>query len=244
MSNIPFLILFLLIIAFLFRVDFIFYIIYVVFGVYALNRWLVPRNFKKLLILRQYSSHGFIGDLVTVQVNITNLSRIPVPWLLIRESVPVTLKREEGIKKVISVKGKERRQFTYKIQATRRGYYRLGPLSLSLGDLFGFTKIAGQVNPDYITIYPKIIPLRELGLTSNLPFGTVPSKQKIFEDPARPIGVRDYQIGDTPRHINWKATAKQRKLLVRTHQPAISLESFILLNLNQDEYHRDQKGYG
>ena len=238
MGNIPFLILFLIIIAFLFRVDFIFYIIYVLFGVYALNRWLIPRSLRCLRISRQFSSHAFIGDLVSVQIRITNKSRIPIPWLHIRESVPVVLRRGSRINRVTSVSGREGRRFTYQVQATKRGYYRLGPLSIAVGDHFGFTNVESQKDPSYITIYPQIIPLRKLGLSSNLPFGAIASKQRLFEDPARPIGVRDYKFGDTPRTINWKVSAKQRKLLVRIHQPAISLETFILLNLNKDEYSR------
>jgi uncharacterized protein (DUF58 family) len=104
--------------------------------------------------------------------------------------------------------------------------------------LFGFDSAIAHIDPDYLTVYPRIIPFARLKFPSLLPFGSVESKQKLFEDPSRPIGVRDYQAGDTPRHINWKTSARQQKLLVRTLQPAVSLETFVLLNLNKNDYSR------
>ena len=68
------------------------------------------------------------------------------------------------------------------------------------------------------------------------PFGSIPSKQHIFEDPSRIIGVREYQPGDSMRHIHWKTSAATGTLQTKRLEPAISIESQILLNLNRDEY--------
>jgi uncharacterized protein (DUF58 family) len=118
----------------------------------------------------------------------------------------------------------------------KRGYYRLGPLAITAGDLFGFRESLASLKPDYLTVYPTIIPLSRLTLPSRMPYGTLASKQRLFEDPARPHGVRDYRLGDSLRFINWKVSAHSDALLVRTHQPAISLETVILLNLNSSDY--------
>jgi hypothetical protein len=48
--------------------------------------------------------------------------------------------------------------------------------------------------------------------------------------------VRNYESGDSLRRINWKVSAHTRTLKVRTFQPAISLETAVLLNLNSQEY--------
>jgi uncharacterized protein (DUF58 family) len=73
-------------------------------------------------------------------------------------------------------------------------------------------------------------------LPSRLPFGTIASHQRLFEDPARPMGIRDFRSGDTMRQINWKASAHTRQLMVKTFQPAISLETAVLLNLHMPDY--------
>ncbi len=126
----------------------------------------------------------------------------------------------------------------------QRGYYRLGPLRLTSGDLFGLARPqSGQLPPGYLTVYPRIVPLARLGLPSRLPFGTVASHQRLFEDPARPMGARDFRSGDSLRQINWKASAHTQKLLVRTFQPAISLETMILLDLHAADYERRDRLY-
>lgn len=236
MSDLPFLILVLLLAALLLRVDFIFYIVYVCLGVYLWSQWFTPRAVQRLTIRRSYRDHAFLGEQVSIEVEIGNNSRFPLPWIQLVESVPVALRGGRELKEALSFRGKESKTLSYSVQAMRRGYYRLGPLLVSGGDLFGFRESQARLEPDYLTVYPEIVPISRLRLPSKLPFGTIASRQRLYEDPARPVSVRQYQVGDTLRHINWKASAHTDSLLVRTFQPAVSLESMILLNLNTTEY--------
>jgi uncharacterized protein (DUF58 family) len=166
---------------------------------------------------------------------------LALPWVQLSESVPPELRLGETTQKAITLRGRESHTHTYRIKALQRGYYQLGPLRLTSGDLFGLAKPrAGFLPPDYLTVYPRIIPLTHLGLPSRLPFGTIASRQRLFEDPARPMGVREFRSGDSLHQMNWKASAHTQKLLVRTFQPAISLETVIFLDLNRGGYqHRD-----
>ncbi len=52
------------------------------------------------------------------------------------------------------------------------------------------------------------------------------------------MGVREFRSGDSLRQMNWKASAHIQKHLVRTFEPAISLETVILLDLNSAAYER------
>jgi uncharacterized protein (DUF58 family) len=115
-------------------------------------------------------------------------------------------------------------------------------MRLATSDLFGLmSEQHGTIPADFLTVYPRIIPLTRLGLPSRLPFGTIASRQRLFEDPARPMGVRDFRSGDSLRQINWKVSAHTRSLVVKTFQPAISLETAVLLNLNAGEYERQSR---
>ena len=87
-------------------------------------------------------------------------------------------------------------------------------------------------------MYPRIIALAKLGLPSRLPFGTVTAARPLFMDPARPVGIREYRAGDTLRQIHWKATAHSGALSVKTFEPAISLDTAILLDLHRGDYDR------
>ena len=238
------LIIVLLVIAFLLRLDFIFYIAYVCVGIFVLSRWAIPYTLNKLRLKRNFSDHAFLGETVTVRVHWHNTARLTLPWVEFTESIPPGLRIGEPVQQVITLAGRKEREFSYQIQAGRRGYYCLGPLRLTAGDLFGLTNgSTGYLEPDYLTVYPQIIPLTRLGLPSRLPFGTIASRQRLFEDPARPMGVRDYHAGDSQRHINWKVSAHSDHLLVKRFQPAISLETAVLLNLHKPDFQQQDWQY-
>ena len=235
------LILILMLMAFFLQVDFIFYVIYVSIGVYAWGRWLMPRSIQNLRSTRSYAHQAFWGEVVPVSVQLTNVGRLPIPWIQIEESVAIQLKHGERLHQVASLGRGETAVFPYTVIARRRGYYQLGPLRLTMGDLFGIqSELVALLPADYLTVYPRITPLTQLGLPSRLPFGTIASHQRLFEDPARPMGIRDFRSGDSMRQINWKASAHSAahtgKLMVKTFQPAISLETAVLLNLHTPDY--------
>ncbi|HOU40686.1 MAG TPA: DUF58 domain-containing protein [Promineifilum sp.] len=234
----------LLAIAFLLRVDFVFYILYVLAGVFLWSRWHAARALTHLVASRAYRRRAFLGEQVEVTVTLENKSRLALPWVQFQESVPPELRLEESTQHVVSLAGRGQRSHVYHVKGLQRGYYRLGPLRLTSGDLFGLAKSrVGYLPSDFLTVYPRIVPVSRLGLPSRLPFGAIASQQRLFEDPARPMGTRDFRSGDPLRQINWKASAHTQKLLVRTFQPAISLETMILLDLHASDYERRDRLY-
>ncbi len=238
MNELAILIVLLILTAIIVRVDFIVYVAYVLIAVYGWSRWIVPRSLRKLAARRDFHRRAFLGEPVHVQVTLINRGQLPILWLQVVESVPPELRSGASANRVIHLGRKKQRQLEYQVRAMKRGYYRLGPLQMAAGDMFGFQERESTLEPDYLTVYPRIVPLTKLNLPSRLPFGTLPSKQRLFDDPARPHGVRDYRMGDSLRFVNWKVSAHSGTLLVRTHQPAISLETTLLLNLNSTEYSR------
>lgn len=245
MSQFTGLIIFLIAVAFLLRLDFIFYIAYVCMGVYAWSRWYTPRAFARLSGERFFSNHAFWGEVVDIKLRVHNANPLPLPWVQVSESIAVELRLNQQINDVTSLAKRETAEFTYQIKAARRGYYKIGPMRLATSDLFGLLpEQQGYIPPEYLTVYPRITPLSQLGLPSHLPFGTIASNQRLFADPARPMGVREYRSGDSLRQIHWKASAHARDLLVKTQEPAISLETAVILNLHLPDYsHRDRRYY-
>jgi uncharacterized protein (DUF58 family) len=59
----------------------------------------------------------------------------------------------------------------------------------------------------------------------------------LFEDPTRVFSKREYISGDSLRRIDWKSSASTGRLQVRLFEPSISLETFIILNLNSEDYY-------
>jgi uncharacterized protein (DUF58 family) len=70
-----------------------------------------------------------------------------------------------------------------------------------------------------------------LGFPSKEPFGETKANWRIFEDPSRAVGIRDYQPEDGFRHIHWKATARRQNLQVKVYEPTTSHNLVIFLNV-------------
>jgi uncharacterized protein (DUF58 family) len=231
----------LFIVAALLRVDFFFTIVYLLLIVYILSRLWVRHTTSRLEIRRRFTDHAFCGDNVTVDLMVRNTSRLPIPWLEIRESLPSELRSPPFHHEVISLGGREHHRFQYRLGCRKRGYYAIGPLTAQSGDLLGITpRSRRKATPEHIIVYPRVIPLQELGLPTHSPLAALPASAPLFEDPARVLGVRDYQKGDRPRRIHWTATARTGRLLVKRYQPAIARETFVCLDLNREAYGQRQ----
>lgn len=241
MSDLLILSIAMLAVAFLFRVDFIYYVVYVCLGVYITGRLITPRIVRNVKLNRLYDQNAFLGEQVEVSLTITNKSWLPIPWLRAVESVPPVLMVGQGANRVLAFRSRESKNLTYHVKAMRRGFYRLGPLIISAGDYFGIRELTSRLPADYLTVFPRIVPFSQLGLPSRLPYGLISTRHRLFEDPARPIGIRDYHSGDSIRHINWKVSAHSDEILVRTFEPVKSLETLLLLNLNPIEYSRQSR---
>lgn len=226
-------------VALLLRVDFIYYVLYVAVGVFVWSQWSGSRALRNLVAERRFARRAFLGEIVDITIRLTNNSRLALPWVQFSESVPPELRLEDPTSHVVTLHGRQTVEHSYRVRAQQRGYYQIGPLRLRSGDLFGLSKSRlGLLAPEYLTVYPRIIPLTRLGIPSRLPFGTIASKQRLFEDPARPMGIRPFRSGDSLRRMNWKASARIQQLQVRTLEPAISLETALYLDLNSEAFER------
>lgn len=220
-----------------FQMDWIYYLVYVLGGVWIFSHWWIRRGLQQLAVYREMVDHAFLYERPRVKLRFVNQSWLPLAWLQIQEQIPLDLKDVGEYNKIVTIASRSTLEHEYQLYCKRRGYYHVGPLQLRTGDLFGFVNGARQENNAVaLTVYPQVLSLEKLGLPSRSPFGTLSSRQRLFEDPARVAGVRSYSSGDSQRTIHWKASAREDALLVKKFQPAIALTVAIVLDLNRDAY--------
>ncbi len=239
MGNFIFFIVILFILAAILRIDFFFTILYLFIGVYFMARFWSRRVLKKLKIQRVFQQRAFLGERVTVTLQLENLSRLPVPWLMLNDSFSTVLSSPPFFREVIALGSKARQSLQYTLSARRRGYYLIGPLLLETGDLLGINRrINGQVEANHLIVYPKILSISQLGLPTHSPQVILSTTTPLFRDPTRIIGVQNYVPGDNPRHIHWPASATTGQVLVKQFQTAIARDNAIFLNLDRADYGR------
>lgn len=186
----------------------------------------------------------FVGEALTMTVSIANPKPLPVPWLQVDDLFPAELSvtgrklasseipKRHILNHVASLGPYERVRWDYAIECSQRGFYFFGPATLSSGDIFGIFGQRKQHDAiDRIIIYPRVVDLPELGFPGKEPFGEQTAKQRLFEDPSRTIGVREYHPEDSLRRVHWKATARQGDLQVKVYEPTITQQLAIFLNV-------------
>ena len=227
----------LLAVAFFTQAEFFFYLLYALFGIYFLGRLWARRSLHAVAVERRHDARVMSGDTLPVGVEVHNRSWLPVLWMRLGDTVPAELTTGAPFRHVFSLLPRERLRLDYTLACRRRGYYPLGPFVGLGGDLLGTASYeVRRGEADFVIVYPRIVPLRALGFPSQSPFGTLPSRERLFEDPTRIRGVRDYQPGDSPRRMDWKTSARLGALQVRRYEPAIALETAIFVNLNSEDY--------
>jgi uncharacterized protein (DUF58 family) len=190
-------------------------------------------------------NRAFEGETLSLTLRLINDKLLPVPWIEVRDSVPESVLIDEEHVSTTTSPGYvylarstnlgwyERINWPLQLRTPPRGYYRIGPARISTGDVFGFFPVQeDKEHVDPIIIYPRIYTLPELGLPPERPFGELKGRNRIFEDPGRIAGIRDYLPGDPMRRIDWKASARTQALMSKVYEPSATLHMLVALNVN------------
>lgn len=202
-------------------------------------------SLEEVVLTRELSEHRvYVGETVDVKLTLENRKPLPVPWIEVQTGMPrgmpvVDARTHIGatgapvLERQTSLGRRDRIEWPVTLRAIHRGYFRVGPSRLRSGDIFGFfeREVVTGFPADGIVVYPRTYALPDLGLDSARPFGEQRGGNRIFEDPSRVIGIRDYQPGDTMRRIDWKATARTTRLQSRIYEPSRTQSVVVALNI-------------
>lgn len=189
--------------------------------------------------------HAFADEAVPLSLSVDNPKVLPIPWLEWRLAVPdgaravgetLAASAAPGFSWVVrraALGWYERRRWDLHLIFPQRGYYTIGPSSLRSADLFGiFPRHTEVETPGAVVVYPKVLPLEELGLPADRPFGERPGGSPLFDDPLRVAGLREYRPGDPLRRVDWKATARSGVVTSRLYEPSATRQLYVALNID------------
>jgi uncharacterized protein (DUF58 family) len=183
-------------------------------------------------------SRVFPGEQVELKLRLVNRKLLPLPWVRMDVETPPALSPDAArdiaghafLSKATALLWYTGVSWKEKLRCERRGYYRLGPATLTSGDIFGFyPRSLTEPVVDHVIVYPRIYPMARLGLPSLYPLGETTATRRIFEDPTRVIGVRDYSPRDSLRRIHWKASARRQELQVKVFEPTTTFKVAVFL---------------
>jgi uncharacterized protein (DUF58 family) len=215
------------------------------FGVTAVSWAWNQLSFFGLHYDRRLSeTRAFLGETIQLTLEVRNQKFLPLTWLEIMDLFPVDLSMEGG--EVVPNRASNlgefrtfwmpgafqglRRRFT--VSCDERGYHSYGPATISTGDGFGFfSRKAVKTGQDHLIVYPRLYSVAELRLPAKNPFGERATRDRLFEDPLRTMGIREWQPADGLRRVHWKATARHQRMLSRIYEPSEEPQILIFLNV-------------
>lgn len=185
----------------------------------------------------------FPGQSIEYSVRLDNRKLLPLVWVDAKDGIPRAIappasELPDGLSWTNGEMSVSTSLLWYqcvswrcRLQCSKRGYFRLGPASVTSGDIFGLfnrSETAGGV--EHIVVYPRIFALAHLGLPSKFPLGEAISPNPAFADPTRVRGVRDYAPDVPFRHIHWKVSARNQRLQAKVFEPSCALRASLFLD--------------
>jgi uncharacterized protein (DUF58 family) len=209
---------------------FLFFLLYlaivVIGGAYTLARFGLA-DLEAGYVLDRHQAH--VGDFLRVTYTVRNLSRVPKPWLEVYNpsALPVALPG-----RALSLGPRGERWWAARVPLSRRGQYRIDPLTLRTADPFGLFESSATVGtPVDVLVYPRV---------EAVPGWLLPPAQ-IEGSHTRPIrtpqttphatSIRPYEPGDSYNRIHWRSSARTGELQVKEFDLEQTADVWIYLDL-------------
>jgi uncharacterized protein (DUF58 family) len=168
---------------------------------------------------RRCGAVGSLGEPQEVELSVENLGRSP-RRMRVRDDVPETFTADPA-EFLVRVLPQSLAVIDYKVTPRHRGTYAFERVDALVASRIGLwqrsvwvpCRTEVRVYPDVrqiarYTVLARRDRLSTMGVRRSRKLGT----DNEFER------LRDYTEGDEPRHMDWRATARRRKLTVRAHQ--------------------------
>ena len=151
----------------------------------------------------------------TIEIKDDYPQQFPVSPLTIQATIPANTTEE----------------LTYKIHPVSRGEYQWGDISIRQLGNWGLAWHEWKVKAKQkVAVYPDLIGLRSLSIRLTLEnTGAMRQARKLGQG-TEFAELREYSQGDDIRFIDWKATARQNRPLMRVLEPEQEQTLFILLD--------------
>ena len=196
--------------------------------------WLASRTHFRLGAERRITpSHVPVGSTAQATLTVTNLARGRTPTLLLREDVDPRL--GAPVDRVLEhVEAGGSRSTTFALDASQRGRFDIGPLSVTAVDPFGLVRLTRSFrSTQSVLVVPRVHDLEGSADADRRGRGDRASSA-LSSGGDDDVIPREYRPGDDLRRIHWRASAHGDELLVRREEQPWTRHATITVDLAPD----------
>lgn len=202
------------------------------------NVWGLPESVKVRLSHQVIPNDSFGDEDIHVRIEISNETNSKLGNVEVHELISDTIKLERGISRIrTQLRLLEKLEVELGFRSPIRGHYPIGPVILRARDPFELYLVEAKADSEVLSIMPRPERIRgaELRPRHLGPWpGTIP---------ARTLGpgmefysMREYVSGDDPKRINWKASAKHRRLIINETEAERVTDVMVVLDTDVTFY--------
>ncbi|MBI2898561.1 MAG: DUF58 domain-containing protein [Planctomycetes bacterium] len=190
---------------------------------------------RRVDVARSLVPRAYEEDSVSVTLSVRHSGLLPLFLVEVRDWCPIEAVPGKTLV-VPELPGRNRPlRVRYTTKADRgRGRFTLGPVRVTISDPLGLFRRERTVAAlSEIVVYPKTFPIRDLGIREIQETSLVGAANP-RRSGSSPLfyGTREYQAGDNPRRIHWRASARWGRLVLKEFEnPAdVTLTGFLDLD--------------
>jgi uncharacterized protein (DUF58 family) len=179
------------------------------------------------VVHRDLGEHEHVeGDDVQLAIAIEPAARVAAPTAELAERVGRLGEQRHPLRR----RGR-RLAITYVLEGLRRGRYVFSDSRLVISDPFGLHRVAVPLErPGALLVYPRLVRLHRLFSESGA--HAFEGRRLLLRRPTGYDlhGVREYEQGESLRHVHWRSTARRGRLMVKELEDAPRDELAVLLD--------------
>lgn len=191
---------------------------------------------KRVTVARELTLRAYEEDVLPVTLALRYAGLLPLYLLQIQDWCPLeAVPGKTLLVPEVPGRGKALR-VQYAAKCDRgRGRFTIGPIRVTVTDplgLFQKTRVLAQLSE--IVVYPKTFAIRDLGIRGlqSTSLVSTASPLRVGQTPLF-YGTREYQPGDNPRWIHWRASARWGRLVLKEFESPSNIELTCFLDLDR-----------
>lgn len=196
---------------------FLFYVLLITFALPLMHSLIALKGLKGQVNIPKQSL--FSGDKIHIGYQVNNKSLFSIPYLEIKSDISKQLTGNDSPKLILSLEKKETFSHKETVVLSRRGYYQVGEIEVTIKDVFGFYSFNKKITSNTsLIVYPDTITLSTFYITTSHESGDLLVQDSRFQDKSRINALREYREGDSIKAIHWKLSAIKEIPIVKDYE--------------------------
>ena len=222
-------------------------ILIVVWLVTWLQRWIYQKLWDKNLdaSVSFGDKNMSAGQETELIETMGNAKWLPLPWVQLKFEILRNGKSDNLFRaELFNILFHQQIVRKSKLTLKKRGVYQIKGLSMLSYDLFLSRKLYRSYdNQATITVYPNALEGDAIRVPYEKLMGQIATRRYTLEDPFLFKGIREYQPQDGFRDINFKASARNSRWLVNTHEYTLDQKVKVVLLTDKATLYYDENEY-